>query len=84
MLFHFCSLLLSTPPPLGLLLVLVLNSEKLAFEQHSVTFANCCRPRPPLRLLPVLVLNSEKAVWEQHSFTLARFCCPRLPKAKKS
>ena len=79
-LHHFCLLLLSAPP-LGLLPVLpLLNSEKLVWEQHSITFAYFCCPRPPLGLLPVLpLLNSEKLVWEQHSFTFAHFCCPRPP-----
>ena len=46
-LFHFCSLLLSALLRLGLLLVLpVLNSEKLVLEQHSFTFAHFCCPRP--------------------------------------
>ena len=60
---HFCR-----PRPLGLLLVL--NSEKLVLEQHSITFASFCCPRPPLGLLPVLpVLNSEKKlVWESGSW----------------
>ena len=30
--------MLSAPPPVGLLLVLVLSSEKLVLEQHSFTF----------------------------------------------
>ena len=62
-------------PPLGLLPVPVLSSEKLALEQHSFAFPDFCYPRPPhlgLLLVPVLVL-------EQHSFAFADFCCPRPP-----
>ena len=67
-------------PPLGLLPVPVLSSEKLGSELHNLTFADFCCPRPPsLGLLPVQVLSSEKLVLEQHSFTFAYFCCPRPP-----
>ena len=52
-------------PPLGLLPVPLLNSEKLVLEQHSSPLLTFAVHAPPLGLPPVPVLSSEKLVWEQ-------------------
>ena len=73
-LLHFCSLLLSAPHPWGCCLLLVLNSEKLAWEQHSFTFAHFCCPRPA----PGAAAGAGGAKFCEASFgaTPLHFCYP--------